>query len=136
MNSHLAKYLTCDDSLLREWVRERINGRPCNVIERNINHIPEPNIYVHGAIDLSFRGLYRIDQKVIYCKSLLCSWNLLLSLPELPVCRSLDCLGNMLESPPDLPYCEYLCCTHNRLKQLPELPVCEKIICDGGLRCI
>ena len=131
MNKHLSKYLTSDNPILREWVRERIHktDQKYEVIDRDVRFIPEENQFIIGAIDLSYQKLKQIKAKVIYCRELICSSNQLTRLPELPYCKGLYCSSNQLTQLPKLPYCKELYCRYNQLTSLPELPLCKKLSC-------
>jgi len=135
MNKHLSKYLTADNPLLRNWVRERIHrtDQRYEVIEDVIHYIPKENQYVWGWVDIQFfRVREEKKQKVIYCDFLKCNNCLLASLPALPVCRKLHCDSNRLTSLPELPVCEILICDYNQLTLLPALPACSILQCDSN----
>jgi len=134
MNRHLLKYLTCNSPLLRNWVKERIYREDIRfeVIEGDIEYVPEETQYVRGEIDITGRRLKKIDRKVIFCEFLFCWNNQLSELPELPVCRLLICSSNRLTRLPELPVCESLICHHNQLASLPRLPVCTHLDCSDN----
>lgn len=74
-------------------------------------------LLVNGVKDFS---QYRME-----VERLVCSWNNLTALPELPNVEVLYCENNQLTALPDLTSCLQLVCHKNQLTKLPYMPVIE-----------
>ena len=153
MNKHLTKYLTSNNPLLRNWVKERFyrSDQRYEVIDRDIAYVPEENIFVDGNVMIYKEKRKSLGAKRIFCtgmsvtngnveslpllpvcERLWCYSNQLKSLPEIPNLLLLDCRSNQLELLPPLPLCIMLHCNFNNLKFLPALPSAERLYCKGN----
>lgn len=63
------------------------------------------------------------------CTKLVCAYNKLIKLPDLPQLVELDCQRNKLTKLPELPNCVKLNCHDNLIKELPSLPMCTELFC-------